>query len=172
VIAVEPVSANLAALRANMAQHGFSGAATVVAAALGVSPAADAEITIYPRMPGNSTLDPAEKLAVQSPFMRAEMFANARTERCEMQTLSDIINVEGLGMVHLLKIDVEGSEMRVLQGIEDQHWPLVQQIVAEVVDVTDRVASISSLLSSKGFSVVTAACEPTCNVLLYATRNP
>ena len=171
MIAAEPVSANVAALRANVAQHGFTKAVTVVAAALGASPAADAEVMIYPRMPGNSTLDPAEKLAVQSPFMRAEMFADARTERCEIRTLSDIIASEGLHIIHLLKVDVEGSELRVFQGVEDRHWPLVQQIVAEVVVVTDRVASISSLLSSKGFRVITAAGEPRCNVLLYATRN-
>ena len=172
VVAVEPVATNLAALRANMMQHGFSEAVTVVAAALGASPTAeDAKITVYPRMPGNSTLDPAEKLAVQSPFMRAEMFADATTVRCEMRTLSELIGSEGLDCVHLLKIDVEGSELKVLQGIEERHWPLVQQVVAEVVDVIYRVAFIKSLLTSKGFRVITAAGEPRCNLLLYATRN-
>ena len=171
MLAVEPVSANLAALRVNMAQHGFSEAVTVVAAALDASSEAAAEITVYPRMPGNSTLNSAEKLAAQSPYMRAKMFANAKTEHCQLRTLSDVIDSEDLESVDLLKIDVEGSELRVLQGIDDRHWPLVQQIVAEVVDVTDRVAIMRSLLSSKGFRVTTAASEPTCNVLLYATRN-
>ena len=171
MVAVEPVLANLAALRDNVAQHGFTEAVTIVPAALSASSAAAADITVYPRTPGNSTLEPAEKLAVQSAFMRAEMFEGARVEHCEVRTLSDVIAGEGLAVVQLLKVDVEGCELRVLQGIEDRHWPLVQQVVTEVVNVSDRVANVSSLLSSKGFTVSMVAGEPTCNVLLYATRD-
>ena len=172
VIAVEPVSANLAALRANLAWHGFSETVTVVAAALGASPVAAADITVYPRMPGNSTFHPAEKLAVQSPFMqRPDMFAGARTECCAVRTLSGIIDAEQLESIDLLKVDVEGTELRALQGLEDRHWPLLKQVAMEVLDVTDRPATISALLEGKGFHVTVVPGQPACNVMLYAVRN-
>ena len=167
---MEPVLSNLAALRANLEQHGFSEAVSIVQAALGALPAAAVDITVYPRMPGNSTLDPAAKLAVQSPFMRPEMFADARIERCEVQTLSNVIDVGSLQSVDLLKVDVEGSELRVLQGIEERHWPLVKQLVVEVLDVGEQLAHIAALLLLKGFRFTTVSGEPACNVMLYATR--
>ena len=172
MIAVEPVSANLAALRANLAHHGFSEAVTIVAAALSAASAAAADMTVYPHMPGNSTLEPAEKVAAQSLFMRAEMFADSSVERCEVRTLSDVIDDQGLQCVDLLKVDVEGSELRVLEGVAEQHWPLVKQVVVEVLDVADRLAVMVALLASVGFRVKTVPGEPACNVMLYATRMP
>jgi hypothetical protein len=34
--------------------------------------------------------------------------------------------------IDLLKIDVEGAEMDVLTGIEEEHWPAIQMISMEV----------------------------------------
>jgi FkbM family methyltransferase len=168
---VEPVAANLAALHANLSQHGFSDAVTIVAAALGAESATSADITVYPCMPGNSTMHPAEKQAAQQPLMRAERFEGARIESCEVRTLSDIIAAEDLPSVDLLKVDVEGAELAVLQGLEARHWALVKQVVLEVLDAADRPAVVAKLLESQGFIVKSIPGEPPCNVMLYATRN-
>ena len=168
---MEPVAANLAALRANLAQHGFSEAVTVVAAALGAESAASADITVYPYMLGNSTLHPAEKEAAQRPLMSAERFTAARVETCEVRTLSDIIAAAGLQTVDLLKVDVEGAELAVLQGLQARHWPLVRQVVLEVFDAADRPAAVATLLASQGFRVKRVPGELPCNLMLYATRD-
>jgi len=34
--------------------------------------------------------------------------------------------------IHLLKVDVERAELLVLQGISQQHWPIIQQVTMEV----------------------------------------
>lgn len=60
------------------------------------------------------------------------VFAQAVQIRCEVKTLSDAIRELRLERVDLLKIDVEGAELDVLAGLEDQHWPLVRQLAMEV----------------------------------------
>lgn len=47
-----------------------------------------------------------------------------------MCTVSDLIRRHGLERVDLLKIDVEGAELDVLHGIEQEHWPRIQQVRA------------------------------------------
>ncbi|KAG6015088.1 hypothetical protein E4U41_004708, partial [Claviceps citrina] len=54
--------------------------------------------------------------------------------------------------VDLLKIDVEGAEMDVLRGVDDEHWPLVRNVVLEI---GDDHAEAAALLEGKGFVVVT-----------------
>jgi hypothetical protein len=34
--------------------------------------------------------------------------------------------------INLMKVDVERAEWQVLQGIQQQHWPLIQQVAMEV----------------------------------------
>ena len=55
--------------------------------------------------------------------------------------------------IDLLKIDVEGCELRVLRGVDDADWPRVAAVSAEVHDVDKRVAHVVALLESKGFVV-------------------
>jgi phthiocerol/phenolphthiocerol synthesis type-I polyketide synthase E len=40
----------------------------------------------------------------------------------------------GVDSVDLVKVDVEGSEMEVLEGIADEDWPRLRQPVIEVHD--------------------------------------
>ena len=77
---------------------------------------------------------------------------------CELGVLSDIVRAEGVDRIDLLKVDVEGCELQVLQGIEDEHWPLVGSVSLEVETFKD-VEQVRALLESRGFRVVAQASE-------------
>ena len=70
---------------------------------------------------------------------------------CSVQTLSRVIASEGLTNVDLLKIDVEKGELAALQGLREEDWPKIRQIVVEVHDQDGRLDRIRDLLSSHGF---------------------
>lgn len=51
--------------------------------------------------------------------------------KCDVVRWSDYANKYGVKSVDLFKIDVEGAELDVLQGIDDNHWPGIKQFVIE-----------------------------------------
>jgi acyl carrier protein len=55
--------------------------------------------------------------------------------------------------IDLLKVDVEKSEMDVLAGLESEDWAGIMQVVVEVHDLDGRLAQITSLLESHGFTL-------------------
>lgn len=78
----------------------------------------------------------------------------SRTFACPLVPLSKVIAAERVEAIDLLKIDVQKSELEVLLGIEDRHWPKIRQIVMEVHDLDGRLAEVDGLLRSHGFDVV------------------
>jgi FkbM family methyltransferase len=92
-------------------------------------------ITFYPRMPGNSTLRPTEKAALQQHLMPS-YFSAAQQFEVPVITSQQLLR-EALpdgSSIDLLKVDVEGEELAVLQGLDEEGWQRVQQVVAEVHD--------------------------------------
>jgi amino acid adenylation domain-containing protein/FkbM family methyltransferase len=72
---------------------------------------------------------------------------------CEVRTLSEVVRETGVERIDLLKVDVEKAELDVLQGLAEEDWPKVQQVVAEVHDLDGRLATITDLLHRHGFTV-------------------
>jgi FkbM family methyltransferase len=72
---------------------------------------------------------------------------------CAVTTVSRIIREAHLKHLGLLKIDVEKSELDVLRGIEQHHWPRIGQVVVEVHDIDDRLREVTQLLEGHGFSL-------------------
>ncbi|AQS67067.1 hypothetical protein B1H29_09165 [Streptomyces pactum] len=72
---------------------------------------------------------------------------------CRLRTLSDVIRESAVDRVDLLKIDAEKSELEVLDGIDDAHWPLIRQLTIEAHDAGDRVARVKDRLTAHGYSV-------------------
>ena len=70
----------------------------------------------------------------------------------EAITLSQLLEREGVrGAIDLLKIDVEGDELRVLQGLSSADYRRTRQVVVEVHDIHGRLDRCVSLLRRHGF---------------------
>jgi len=78
--------------------------------------------------------------------------------RCRLRRLSTVLDEQPVDRIDLLKIDVQRSELDVLHGLDDRHWPLVRQIAVEVHDepgtpTEGRVGHVRELLKRRGFRV-------------------
>jgi FkbM family methyltransferase len=79
---------------------------------------------------------------------------------CRLRTISQLIEETHTQGIDLLKIDAEGSELDILSGIRDDHWPAIRQIVMEIHDAEGSVAtSIVKVLAERGFQT-TVEQEP------------
>ena len=71
---------------------------------------------------------------------------------CQLKTISGIVRESGIEKIDLLKIDAEKSEIAVLEGILENDWPKIKQIVLEVHSATD-MESVRTLLALRRFKV-------------------
>jgi len=134
-----------------------------------------AELTFYPNSSGLSSFhaDEAEERAVLAALMAEEARQNAEgisevlrhaddllSERlravrfeCRLSTLSEIIRERAIEQIDLLKIDAQKSELEVIEGIEDEHWPRIRQIVLELHNAENQFEGLRDLLEGHGFAV-------------------
>ena len=77
----------------------------------------------------------------------------SETFECRLTPLSEIIAAHGVRQIDLLKVDVQKSEIDVLNGIGEGDWKRIRQIVIEVHDVHGRLEKIAGLLNERGFEV-------------------
>ncbi|KAL1521240.1 hypothetical protein AB1Y20_020912 [Prymnesium parvum] len=132
VIAIEPAPRTFELLRSNVQAAGMESRVLLHNAALGAS-AGVSQLSFYPRMPGNSTLHPAAKWEERVAFRSerwAEMYEEEQVE-CKVLTLSDLLHQHGVVEVALLKIDVEHHELAVLEGVAEDTWRHILQVVVE-----------------------------------------
>jgi FkbM family methyltransferase len=73
--------------------------------------------------------------------------------RAPLTTIASVVERERVGRIDLLKVDVEGAELEVLEGVADA-WPRVRQVVLEGHDKDGRRAAIEALLHEHGFDQV------------------
>jgi nonribosomal peptide synthetase DhbF len=193
VFAFEPLPPIRAVLEANAERHG-RGAIHVLPWAMSNQPGT-MEIAYYPRSPALSTGHPeiwdgTERLTdtvlggAQSRFMpRFAARAIARflrgTEQrhvCTVRTVPDVRRELGIERIDVLKVDVEGAELDVLRGLDDDagEWGRVRSAVVEVHDVDDRVNQVRAILERHGFDRIAvdveAGFERTVLRNVYATR--
>jgi FkbM family methyltransferase len=95
---------------------------------------------------------------VRGPLVRLLLrraMARARTLAARLRPLSAVLDELGLDEVDLLKVDVEGSELDVLRGIRDHHWPAIRQLVVEGSPAsTPRLPALRGRLADAGFDEV------------------
>ncbi|HEV2149286.1 MAG TPA: FkbM family methyltransferase [Longimicrobiaceae bacterium] len=151
--------------------------------------AREAEFTFYPNSPGMSTFHP--RLEEEREVLRAimenqleqgmegmegvlrhaddllEERFRAETFRCVLKPLSQVIYENQVQRIDLLKVDVQKSEMQVLEGIEAADWPKIRQLVLEVHDIDGALGQVTALLDRYGFEVVAEQDDLYTGSLLY-----
>jgi len=81
-----------------------------------------------------------------------KMYSNGMTFQIQLQSLSSIIEEHQVEQIDLLKIDVEGCEFLVLEGIDEKDWGKIRQAVIEISpEHVSRVESLIEQLNAKGF---------------------
>lgn len=86
---------------------------------------------------------------------------HAKTHRCKLRRLSDVIDEQNVTRIDILKIDVQRAELDVLRGIEPRHFDIIGSIALEIHDdpssnTKGRVNEITALLKEAGFEVRTS----------------
>jgi amino acid adenylation domain-containing protein/FkbM family methyltransferase len=165
VFAFEPIPPTYEILSTNISLYGLN----VKPHQCGLSNRAGAaEFTFYPRVSASSGMyaDAKQDENVTRAFLAnqdqqlveyadelMEGRFNSISYTCRLETLSKIISENNIEQIDVLKIDVEKSELDVLEGIEEQDWQKIKQIVIEAHDVGERIAVIEQMLKDRGFNV-------------------
>jgi amino acid adenylation domain-containing protein/FkbM family methyltransferase len=176
VYAVEPAAPTAAVLQVNVAVNGCENV-TVHEVALSDHVGAST-ITFYPHSVGMSSVHPdssqeaATLTSIIGNQFRQDLIDGApelhsftgdlvnaklveQKLRCSLIRLSDLIAAEGIDRVDLLKIDVQKSELELLNGVDEHDWPKIRQIAAEVHDIDGRLHLMVSELQKRGYTVAT-----------------
>ncbi|HLL45335.1 MAG TPA: amino acid adenylation domain-containing protein, partial [Longimicrobiaceae bacterium] len=169
VYAFEPMPPAVQALRANARLHGVD--VRVHACGLAASSGED-EFTFYPRLSVLSGRHPdaqrergrvrafllageGEQGAAEAGLLE-ELIEERLQERrytVALRTVSEVLRESGEERVDLLKVDVQRSELEVLEGVEAEDWGRIRQVVVEVHDEAERPQRIRALLEGQGFRV-------------------
>jgi amino acid adenylation domain-containing protein/FkbH-like protein/FkbM family methyltransferase len=79
----------------------------------------------------------------------------AETVLVPIQTLSGVIRKHGIQQIDLLKLDAEKSERDILNGLNDEDWSKIRQVVIEVHDADGaNVDFVKQLVIDHAFDVV------------------
>jgi len=87
------------------------------------------------------------------PIIVKRLKNNPINVECAVKTLSYIIENQVLEKIDLLKIDCEGNELKVLQGIKDDDWKIIKQLIIEVHDIDGRLNAIIDILKKQNYNV-------------------
>ena len=146
VLAFEPMPDTLAALHRNIELHELTGV-TVHPIALGAKEDS-ATFTFFPQAPGNSTRYPAQK-NYEIPQLQTSTTVDVR-----VAPLSTVLAAyPEVTTIDLVKIDVEGAEGDVLEGIADEDWAKIRGFVLETEDIDGQLGRIEATLAGRGYEV-------------------
>ncbi len=81
-------------------------------------------------------------------------FESVERVSCRIDRLESVAAGLGIDRIDFLKIDVEGFEVKVLQGIGDALWPRIAQAAVEVEDDNGELAEVTKLFAEHGMTTV------------------
>ena len=87
------------------------------------------------------------------PYIVRRLRKNPEVISCPLKSLSRSIQDCKIRKIDLLKIDCEGNELKVLNGIQQSDWDIIKQIVVEVHDINGSLDYVKKLLNEKNYKV-------------------
>ncbi len=157
VFSFEPIKDTFRALEQIMHFYGYSDV-HVYNIALGSQDNVERSFIYYPHISVDST---ANQSIIDEQKPKYDQFFGKdvsdylfipETRIAKVRTLSSIIKEQNVTGIDYLKIDVEGDEIAVLEGINEPHWPLIKQVVVEVHNENLR-KQVHHYLSVRDFKV-------------------
>ena len=98
----------------------------------------------------------------------AEERLNSKVYQVSMKPLSQVIREHSIKTIDLLKIDAEKSEVDIINGIEEDDWDKIKQIVMEIHETDEvRLDSILAILERHGFKCHIEQDDFLDNVKMY-----
>lgn len=168
IIAFEPLPPTYGCLRANLDKHGCETVETRNVG-LGGKPESKVPFSFYPKLPANSTRYPEQKRRtheISTGYLSEEMARHserlftAEEYEVDVERLSDVLaGVDGVSRIDLVKIDVEGAELDVLEGIDPADFDRIAQLVIEVQDFDGQLTRVTDLLGRAGYTFEVVAAE-------------
>ena len=79
---------------------------------------------------------------------KKKSFQNQKQIKCELKTISHSIKECQIEKIDLLKIDCEGNELKAINGIQDEDWNIIMQLIIEVHDIDGRLDHIVKMLKN------------------------
>lgn len=161
VHAFEPIPETCDVLRRNVELHHLTDV-YIHNIGLGSQVAAQQTFTYYPNMAGSSTATPAIKKAQREQMERdageagkanVDFLLATEPRTAPVQTISSFLDEHDIPMIDFVKMDVEGSELAILQGIAEKHIPRIRQFAMET-HTPQLTQEVRALLTRMGFKVV------------------
>lgn len=98
-----------------------------------------------------SGLDRADKDRILE-YLIDEKLGTAMQFACHLQTVSGAMRKAGVEHIDLLKVDAEGSEIQIFNGVEEGDWHKIHQVAMEVHG-HEQADALGALLRAKGFAI-------------------
>jgi len=90
------------------------------------------------------------RLYIVRVYVKRILFKSKKV-RCKLDTISNIIMDNDVDKIDLLKVDAEGNEDKIFEGIDEKSWQKIRQIVLEAHCNTKEAQKYGKLFESKGF---------------------
>ncbi|KAJ3303321.1 hypothetical protein HDU76_005368 [Blyttiomyces sp. JEL0837] len=168
VVCIEPIPKTYAALEKNVGA--FKNVLTLQCAVGSNTDTEFQEMLFYPHLPGHSTAISKTEATTKntstskntstlsSGLVNERLREHVERVNVRKRTLSSILSELNIRKVGLLKIDVEGSEIDVLEGLDHDGWNNVSQVVVETAGLKN-LKGVVGVLERVGFRV---KAEPHC----------